>query len=156
MPLKYVADYIVFLPSSLHQSAYFLTSATSRISYALNLLLDHVKQKPDIASIALLVLLLFISLQMLKLLYRTVIFWVTLAFRIVLYGGMAAIGLWFWTRGIDGVQEDFEGIVAYWNGQYEFYKKQQAATREGWGSGGGAQWPLGTGRSGGKGRAKWR
>lgn len=87
-------------------------------SYAL-LLVDQVTRKPDLATIALLLIVIFISLKILDILWQTVMFWVRMLRRVVFWGGLVALAAWMWTRGPDGVAED----VGYWVGVWQAEKK---------------------------------
>lgn len=88
-------------------------------------ILNAVTQKPDLATIALVLLILLLSLKLLNMLWTAVIFWVRLAYRIVFWGGLAAVALWMWTRGPDGVVEDLGYWAGAWNEEYKYWKERE-------------------------------
>jgi len=57
-------------------------------------------------------------------LWRTVVFWVGMALRVLLWGGMVVGGLWVWNRGLEGAAEDVRYWTGYWRGEYEGYAQQ--------------------------------
>jgi hypothetical protein len=83
-------------------------------------IIQAVTQKPDLATIALLLLIIFLSLKILNMLLSTVMFWFRLATKIIFWGSLAIAGLWMWTRGPEGVLED----LGHWGGMWtEEYKQ---------------------------------
>lgn len=92
-------------------------------------LVDQVSQKPDLATIALLVLIIFVSLKVLNMLWQTFLFWVRMIWSIVFWGGLLAIGLWLYTRGPDGVAEDMQRGFDTWNAEYKHYKNQERVAK---------------------------
>jgi len=87
-------------------------------------LVSSLSEKPDVASIILLLILLFVSLKLLNLVYNAVMFWVRLATRLFFWGTIIGVGLWIWQRGPDGVASDMESLFRAWRGEYEFWKAQ--------------------------------
>lgn len=80
-------------------------------------------------------------------LWQTLMFWVRLTRRLVFWGGLAALGLWVWSRGPEGVVEDVGFWRARWGEEYGFWKEKERVAklvREG-----------GGGFGGGQGRAGW-
>lgn len=75
-----------------------------------------------------LLILLLVSLKILDMLYRAVLFWVRLAVQIAIYGTIALVGFWVYTRGFEGAFNDAQELVnhysAVWNKDYAHYKKQ--------------------------------
>ena len=65
---------------------------------------------PSLATLALLFVVFFLSLKLLDLLWRTLVFWLALALRAIVLAGALALGLWVWARGLEGVVEDCEGL----------------------------------------------
>lgn len=97
--------------------------------------IDRLVEKPDIASVAILLFTLWISLKILGMAYRAVMFWVTLAIRFVFWASLIFVGVWVWNRGPDGVIEDvshwwgvYMGEVKYWEEQQEL--RQQMGQRD--------------------------
>jgi len=74
-------------------------------------------------------IILFISLKILNILYQTVIFWVSLVFRVLFWGSFVALGFWVWNRGIDGVINDAQTIATDWKGQYDYFQEQADLAR---------------------------
>lgn len=97
-------------------------------------LIDHVSKNPDIASITLLVIVLLVSLKILNILYRAVMFWITLAFRLVFWGTVVVLGLFIWSRGFDGAVQDLSTWAKYWVGvwmsEYQRFQEQLERARE--------------------------
>lgn len=87
-------------------------------------LFTRVLDKPDVASILVVVAALFISFKILDMMYRAVLFWVNLVFRLILWGGIAVIGLWIYNRGPDGFVNDVQDLVHTWAGEYEKYSSE--------------------------------
>jgi hypothetical protein len=113
------------LPSSLIGNLISLMSSSFGIlkmlqSY-LSPLFSRIATQPDLASIAVLVVVLFVSFKILGMAYRAVMFWVTLVFQLALWGGMAVLGLWVYNRGVDGFFEDVKGLMEHWGGELERY-----------------------------------
>jgi hypothetical protein len=93
----------------------FVSSITSRFP----------TKTPDLTSIALLIIALFISLKVLGMLYRAVMFWIHLAFRVAFYVGLGMTGVWIYTRGAEGALEDVSYWKGYWQGEYQRWNKNQ-------------------------------
>ncbi|KAI8941355.1 hypothetical protein NX059_002580 [Plenodomus lindquistii] len=83
--------------------------------------LTRLVTQPDIASILLLLVALFISMKVLDMLYRAVMFWINLALRLVFWIGILGLGVWVYTRGTEGFVEDVTGLGEYWMGEYKKY-----------------------------------
>ncbi|EOD47094.1 hypothetical protein GTA08_BOTSDO05432 [Neofusicoccum parvum] len=96
-------------------------------------LIDHVSKNPDLASITLLVVVLLVSLKILNILYRAVMFWITLAFRLVFWGTVVVVGLFVWSRGVEGAVQDFLTWGRYWAGvwqsEYDRFQEQLEVAR---------------------------
>jgi len=84
--------------------------------------MNKATQQPDIASVVLLLILLFISLKILNILFNTVMFWVRLAIKMVFYGAILGLGMWVYTRGPEGVVEDCQSLAGVWRGEYAYWK----------------------------------
>ncbi|KAL8929816.1 MAG: hypothetical protein Q9208_000960 [Pyrenodesmia sp. 3 TL-2023] len=84
---------------------YPLYAITSRLfSFALT-------EQPSLTSLALLAILLVVSLKVLDMLRRTVIYWISMAIRLAMYATMAVIGMWIYQRGLEQSLEDLGWIV---------------------------------------------
>ncbi|KAL8939027.1 MAG: hypothetical protein Q9211_002933 [Gyalolechia sp. 1 TL-2023] len=68
-------------------------------------------EQPSLLSLALLALLLVISLKVLDMVRRTVIYWISIAIRLVMYVGMVIVGMWVYQRGLDQSLEDLGWLV---------------------------------------------
>jgi hypothetical protein len=125
------------LPSSLSllygSNTYLQTlhSFSTRVSTAFSPLLNRVSTSPDLASIALLLVILVLSLQLLNLLWRAVTFWVRLVSRVVTWVTIIGLGLWLWNRGPDGVMEDIETLATIWVREYRLWQ-ERADVHEAW------------------------
>lgn len=84
-------------------------------------LIKALTQKPDLATLALLLLILFLSLKILNMLVNTVMFWFRLAARLMFWGSLTAVGLWMWTRGPAGVIEDMSFWGQAWTEEYKYF-----------------------------------
>ncbi|KAK4508434.1 hypothetical protein PRZ48_002172 [Zasmidium cellare] len=104
-------------------------SAISTIKSYLVPLIDQISQKPDLATIALLLIIVLVSLKLLDMLYQTVMFWARLAWRVVFWGGLVGLALWMYTRGPDGVADDMQYWFETWNGEYQKFKDQERVAR---------------------------
>ncbi|KNG51485.1 Nuclear pore assembly and biogenesis protein, APQ12 [Stemphylium lycopersici] len=104
----------------LHVLTTFL-GVSRTLSTHLSPLLNKLITQPDVTSIVALLFIFFISLKILDMMYRAVIFWINLAIRLVFWGGILVVGLWVWNRGPEGFVEDVSGLAEYWMGEYERY-----------------------------------
>lgn len=102
---------------------------TSIIRSYLLPLIDQVAKKPDLASIALVLLILFLSLKVLNMLWQAVMFWVRLATRIIFWGGAIVLVLWVVNRGMDGAIEDIGHWTRVWSGEYDYWKDQAQSAK---------------------------
>ncbi|PNS19780.1 Sexual differentiation process protein isp4 [Sphaceloma murrayae] len=89
----------------------------------------RITDKPDLASLALLLILLFISLKVLNLLYQAVMWWVRLFFRLVFWGAIIAVVTWVVARGPDGVVDDIGGLVDTFKGEYSYWQARDQEAR---------------------------
>lgn len=92
-------------------------------------IIDQVSRKPDLATIALLLVIFFISLKLLNMLWQTVMFWFNLARRLLFWGGLVVLGLWMYTRGPEGVQEDVQYWMGVWTNERDYWKERERAAR---------------------------
>ncbi|GAB7350825.1 hypothetical protein MBLNU459_g1359t1 [Dothideomycetes sp. NU459] len=91
--------------------------------------IERVIQKPDLATIALMLLILFLSLKLLNMLWQAVMFWVRLATRIVFWGGLIVLGFWLANRGAEGAMEDVGYWTGVWKSNYEHWKDQAESAK---------------------------
>jgi len=92
-------------------------------------IIDQISHKPDLATIALLLVIVLVSLKILDMLWQTVIFWFKLAKRILFWGGLAALGLWLWSRGPEGMMQDVQYWQEAWSSEYGYWKEQEKMAR---------------------------
>lgn len=84
-------------------------------------LINALTQKPDLATLALLLVIIFLSLKILNMLLSTVMFWLRLAARILFWGSLAIVGLWMWTRGPEGILDDLGYSGRAWSEEYKYF-----------------------------------
>lgn len=101
-----------------------LYTITSKIQAFILPLIDRVMQKPDLATIGLLLVVLFLSLKILNMAWQALMFWVRLARRVVFWGGLAALGFWLYNRGVDGAVDDAGQWANVWSKEYEYWKER--------------------------------
>lgn len=110
------------------------------------LLIEQITKKPDLATIALLLVILFVSLKILDMLWQSVLFWFRLAKKIIFWGGLLVLGTWLYVRGLEGVVEDLGYWQGQWRGEYAVWKERERLARLGrqQGRGGWSLAPEGT------------
>ena len=126
---------------------------TSTLLPLISSTLSSITTKPDLASIVLLLVVLFLSLKVLGMLLNTVLWWVRLVFRLAFWGGIVGVGLWVWIRGAEGVVGDLQSLSGVWAEEYRYW--QEKAGAQGGGGMGGGLGGTGRGNQQGGGRA-WR
>lgn len=131
---EYVTLFHRFLPPSIASPIISIIAGAFGILKTaqthLSPLLSRIISQPDVASILALLAILFISLKILDMAYRAVIFWVNLVIRLVLWGGVLILGFWVWNRGVDGFVEDVQGLAQHWTGQYEKFAGEAKAWKK--------------------------
>lgn len=108
-------------------------------------LLNAVTQKPDLATLALLLVIIFLSLKILNMLVSTIMFWIRLASKVVFWGSLAILGLWMWTRGPEGVMEDVGHWSGIWAAEYKHFtdsanQNMARGNQQPYGGGAGSGW----------------
>lgn len=106
----------------------FLSLVNSARSY-ITPLIEQVAQKPDLATVALLLVILFVSLKLLNMVYQTLLFWLRMARRVVVWGGLAALAVWMYSRGPEGAAADVQYWYDMWMGEYQRWKEQERVAR---------------------------
>ncbi|KAJ5832272.1 Nuclear pore assembly and biogenesis protein APQ12 [Penicillium riverlandense] len=107
---------------------------------------------PDLLSILLLAIILVISLKILDYARRVIMFWVSLAFRLMFWGSILGIALYVYRVGVESAGRDLGWLWGVVEGFVEdFQARSSAATSGGGGSAGvGSGWGAGKkGKSGG-------
>ena len=92
-------------------------------------LLDQISKKPDLATIALLLIIIFVSLKILNMLWQTLLFWVGLARKLVFWGGLVSLAVWMYARGPEGVMEDVDYWWQVWTKEYQYWREREDVAR---------------------------
>ncbi|KAF2002840.1 hypothetical protein P154DRAFT_461780 [Amniculicola lignicola CBS 123094] len=123
--MDFFQNYVNLLPPSLLTPTIKIISTTFGIAKTLQShltpFLSKIITKPDVASIILLVILLVVSLKILDMAFRAVLFWIKLVLRLAMWGAIGSIGLWVYTRGVDGFIDDVSGLAEHWKAEYDRY-----------------------------------
>jgi hypothetical protein len=100
----------------------------------LGTIVSSTSTSPSLGSIALVLVILFLSLKILGILYRTIIWWLSLAVRVGLVGGGILMAGWVYSRGPDGAVADVQYYGDYWMREYQKRKRlaQLASSNAGW------------------------
>ncbi|KAL2353863.1 hypothetical protein BJ546DRAFT_1061958 [Cryomyces antarcticus] len=106
-----------------------LYSASTQLQRLLSPLLTRLTASPDVASVVLLLLLLFLSLKILDMLRRTLLFWLGLACKIAFYGAVVVAALWLWQRGVDGALADSRRLAYGWSSEYASWRDRAEGAR---------------------------
>ncbi|KAF2770957.1 hypothetical protein EJ03DRAFT_373280 [Teratosphaeria nubilosa] len=92
-------------------------------------LIDQISSKPDLATIALLLVIILVSLKILDMLWQTLLFWFRLMRRTLFWGVLVGLGLWVYARGVEGVVEDVGVWKERWWEEYEVWKERERIAR---------------------------
>ncbi|KAI4191368.1 MAG: hypothetical protein L6R41_000155 [Letrouitia leprolyta] len=76
-------------------------------------------EQPSLVSLALLAILLVISLKVFDMVRRTVIYWISLAIRLIIYVGVVIVGMWVYQRGVEQSLEDLGWLIGLISGLSE-------------------------------------
>ena len=68
---------------------------------------------PDIAALALLAFVLLVSLKLLDMLRRQIMYWISMAIRLAMWAGVALLGVYVYHRGVEQSIEDLGWILGY-------------------------------------------
>ncbi|KAJ4367632.1 hypothetical protein N0V83_007217 [Neocucurbitaria cava] len=122
------------LPPSLYNPVFTVLSTTfgmmRTLQSHLSPLFTRLITQPDVASILALLAIFFISLKILDMMYRAVMFWVNMVLRLLFWGTILFVGLWVYNRGVDGFVEDAQHLVQYWVGEVEKYSGEVKAFQQ--------------------------
>ncbi|KAH7114498.1 nuclear pore assembly and biogenesis-domain-containing protein [Dendryphion nanum] len=135
--MDFIQDYLPLLQSFLPPS--LLTTLLKTITTTFGLLktlqthlspfIARLTTSPDVTTLLLLAITLFLSFKILDMAYRAVMFWVRLVVRVAFYGSIVGVGLWVYSRGVDGFVEDVGGLMGFWAGEYERFSGDVKAFR---------------------------
>jgi len=114
--------------SSYGYARQFFTIVTTARGY-ITPLIEQVARKPDLATVALLLIILFISLKLLNMVYQTLLFWFRMAKSVVFWGGLVSIAFWMYSRGPEGAVADVQYWYELWTGEYQRLKDQEQVAR---------------------------
>ena len=79
--------------------------------------------------LALTCLIILASLQTIRMVYRSVMFWLRFAFKLAFLLGSIAVMIWLWSRGVDGAWEDLSIVTQFWLEQYRRYEDQAKTSK---------------------------
>jgi len=127
-PIDYAALLPRLLPPSFANPLLHIISTAFGIQRTLtehlSPLLTKVVTQPDVATVLALLAIFYISLMLLNMLYRTVMFWVRLVFRLAFWAAIVGVGFWVAKRGPEGFVEDVQGLAEYWVAEYHRYSTE--------------------------------
>ncbi|KAH9827109.1 Nuclear pore assembly and biogenesis [Teratosphaeria destructans] len=92
-------------------------------------LIDQISTKPDLATIALLLVIILVSLKILDMLWQTLTFWLRLVRRTLFWGMLVSLGFWVYARGVEGVVEDVGLWKERWWEEYEIWQERERIAR---------------------------
>ncbi|KAL1862120.1 hypothetical protein Plec18170_000944 [Paecilomyces lecythidis] len=105
---------------------------------------------PDLVSVLLLALILLISLKVLDYARRVIMFWITLAFRLVFWGTVIGVAYYVYTAGVDKTVKDLGWLWGVAEGFVEDFvqnsSNSNAASGGRYGSGSGYGYGYGAGK----------
>ncbi|KAF2746514.1 hypothetical protein M011DRAFT_495006 [Sporormia fimetaria CBS 119925] len=114
------------LPPSLLSTLLTLSRTTfsiiTTLRAALTPLLTRFAAHPDWQTAAVLIVLAIVSLKILGMAYRAVVFWVSLVLRVGTWVSVGVVCWWIYNRGVDGFVEDVQGLGEWWVGEYRRYE----------------------------------
>ncbi|KAL8745738.1 MAG: hypothetical protein Q9190_002146 [Brigantiaea leucoxantha] len=90
-------------------------------------------ETPSLATLALLAVVLVLSLKLLDMLRRTIIYWISVALQLTMWAAVALLGLYVYQRGVEQSLEDLGwliGIVAGLGERGQNIGQAKAAGRE--------------------------
>ncbi|KAK7193919.1 hypothetical protein DPSP01_012739 [Paraphaeosphaeria sporulosa] len=128
---NYLALLHTLLPSSLINPLISAISTVYGLTKSLQThfapLITQVITQPDIASVLMLLAILWFSLQIFGMLYRSVMFWVRLVWQLAQYSFLIVVSLWIWNRGVDGALRDAQELAGFWMGEYQKFSGEAKA-----------------------------
>ena len=68
---------------------------------------------PDMATLALLAVLLLMSLKLLNVLRKSIVYWISVAIRLVTWTLVLAVGVYVWQRGLEQSLEDVAWVLGF-------------------------------------------
>lgn len=107
----------------------YFALASSYINPILSTAVSSITTKPDLATVALLLIIIFISLKILNMLVGQVLFWFRMARRVAFWGTLVGLAVWMYARGPYGVAEDVGHWYGVWKGEYAHWSEQDRLAR---------------------------
>ncbi|KAJ5946478.1 Nuclear pore assembly and biogenesis protein APQ12 [Penicillium verhagenii] len=104
-------------------------------------------QMPDLVSVFMLVVILFISFKVLDYARRLVMFWVMLAFRLLFWGSLLGLGVYVYQVGVENAGRDLGWLWGATMGFVEDFQTKNGNPSGGWMPGSGS----GSGKRGSRG-----
>ena len=77
---------------------------------------SRLSDAPDIATIIVLIILAYISLKVLDILRRQIVYWISVSLKLILWASVAFIGYYVYQRGVDQSLEDFGWVLGFFAG----------------------------------------
>ena len=77
---------------------------------------SRLSDAPDIVTVVVLVLVAWISLRVLDILRRQIVYWISVALKLLLWAAVALIGFYVYQRGVEQSLEDFGWVLGYFAG----------------------------------------
>ena len=71
---------------------------------------------PDFAALALLAVIVLVSIKVLDMLRKSIIYWLGLALRLALWAMVAGVGVYVWQRGFEQSIEDLGWVMGFLEG----------------------------------------
>lgn len=68
---------------------------------------------PDMTTLALLAIMLLVSLKVLNMVRKTIVYWISMAMRLTMWGLVAAVGVYVWQRGVEQSMEDLGWVIGF-------------------------------------------
>ncbi|KAL8824658.1 MAG: hypothetical protein Q9191_004905 [Dirinaria sp. TL-2023a] len=89
---------------------------------------------PSIFTLAVLAMVLIVSLKLLDMLRRTIIYWISVAIRLALWASIAGLGIYMYNRGVEQTVEDIGWVMGMFEGlgnEGQRVGQRRAAARDG-------------------------
>ncbi|MCJ1394036.1 hypothetical protein MMC18_006914 [Xylographa bjoerkii] len=77
------------------------------------MIFSRLSDAPDIATLVVLIILAYISMKVLDILRRQIIYWISVTLKLLLWASLALIGFYVYQRGIEQSLEDLGWVLGY-------------------------------------------